>query len=125
MAHAAAQHEQVPYGMIERKSFPDIENNTKSVEKATGHKPGNASSRDDIKEWLDGDDYEPPHPDIDEACQYPGSPYPEDGHEHPESCKTPYKTKKSPPPWSPQFDQGKRCVGAGDKQIDGGMIQVP
>ncbi len=124
MAHAAAQHEQVPDGVVEGEPFPDVEDNTQSVKQAASHQPGYTSRRDSLKERLDGDDDEPPHPYVYKARQDPGSPDPENGHEHTESREPPDKTKQGPPPSTPQVDQSKRCIGTGDKQIDGGMIEI-
>ena len=123
MQGAAGEDENMPDGVVPIQFLPGIEDSAQGVAQAPSYEQGQPPGGQAIDEGLDGNDHQPAHAQIEEQ----GPALPALAGEHldidAENGDAPDHAEQRPAPGAMQGHQSKGCIGAGNEQENGGVIQ--
>lgn len=125
MQNGSGKDKEMPDGMAELQTPPRIKNNPECITQPPGHNKPDSTRRHTGQQGIDGHNYDPAHAQI--QTDLKNTPPAKRGQFEHDSGKgkSPYDAEQGPAPWSMQTDQGKRRIGSGNEQKNGGMIQDP
>ena len=100
-----------------------VEPGATGIEQAADKQPAQRPVVEVHQDRLDRDDHQPAHADIDQGRHQLEASGEEQLEDHAKHRQRPDRAEHPPAPGFAQADQGDRCVGAGDQQIDGTVIK--
>ncbi|MNE78984.1 hypothetical protein D3C80_1754330 [compost metagenome] len=109
--------------MVERKSSPHIKDCPERIQDTPSHKQRHAASSHRCRERIPGDDDQPTHSDVKDRRHEQKFFDEESFEQHSEKCHSPDDAEQAPAQCSADRHQQERRVGAGNKQINRGMVQ--
>ena len=123
MSGTAGQDEDVPGGVEITESIESEEDDTQGVGEASGGKPKRSLPTDGVNQGTRGKDDEPSLKEVDEG-RSDGETFDSDAFED-DSCggQGPDDGEQGPADGAAERDQGEGRVGAGDEEVDGGVVE--
>lgn len=122
MAQAAGQHKKVPDAVHVGDFFHRVENDADGVRRAARPQPDQAADRHVGQQRLQNQDAQPSHHDVQQHRRLL-HPVEEDRLEaHAQNRDAPDDDQERQAPRALHAEQQKRCVGPGDEQKDGSVI---
>lgn len=114
-------------GIVPARPFDGVEHAAHGVEHAAAHGPEEAGRGEHLEQRHQGGQSQPAHEDIDARGKPAGGGDPRDGEYQPGQGQTPDHRKHAPAPEPhiPQHHQAHRGIGAGNEEIDGGVVIFP
>ena len=125
MAEAARQDKHVKNGVVEGNPFNAIENCPHRVRYAAGGEPDEPVSWKAMKKRFDSENNDPAHQDVHDGGEDVVATGKEDFQNDPGDGQTPDRSKDQPAGGTGEGKQREGRIGAGDQQINGGMVDHP
>lgn len=123
MQNAGRQNKDMPDRMVVRQTPPHVEKATHSVRQPTPDKECQAAGGDRRQKRFDGDDNDPTHRHIRQGSENGSVADQATLESDAEESQSPNQAKERPAPRAAQIDQGEGGIGAGNEQVDSGMIE--
>ena len=123
VACAAGHDHQVPDGVVVRDALAGIENNTQGVHACAQADPEDSGGRNVQVHLARGNDTKPTHGEIQRGGENGKSIGKPKFEKDARNGDAPHNAEKRPTPTAAKIHKQKWCVGAGDEQVDGAMIE--
>lgn len=123
VADASGEDAEVPGGVVEAELFPDEEGDASGVADAAGDEPGDAGPGHVGEEGADGYDDDPAHEYVEGGGEPVFAVSPHERFEgDADEGEPPDDAEDAPAPAAAEGDEGDGGVGAGDEEVDGGVV---
>ena len=125
MAGAAAEHEEVPDGVVVREFLEEVDQGAQGVDDAAGQQPSEPARGQGLDEGLDGEDGQPAHEEVGDGGEDLEPVDEEKLEDDPRGGQHPDEAEQRPAPAPLERHEREGCVGARDKQVDARAVNDP